>query len=222
MNRKLDFNEKRYGRLKLGPGEKERVRQVLDLVGEKKVILDVGCGIGEIGTLLIQNKNKVYGVDISPTAAKRAGKRGLIAKHSDIEKEGIPFRNDYFDVVLVGEVIEHVFDTGQFLEEIRKKLKKRGELVLTTPNLATLGRRLLLLIGRNPLIETELTKYSSGHIRYFIEDNLLALLKSHRFEVSHFSSDIVNFTADGRVNSRWLARLFPSLGRTLIIKAIKQ
>jgi len=222
MSRKFDFNEERYGRLKLGPGEKERVRQVLDLVGEKKVILDVGCGIGEIGTLLIQNKNKVYGVDISPTAAKRAGKRGLIAKHSDIEKEGISFRNNYFDVVVAGEVIEHVFDTGQFLEEIRKKLKKRGELVLTTPNLATLGRRLLLLIGRNPLIEVNLTEYSSGHIRYFVKDDLFRLIESHGFKINHFSSDLINFTADGKLNNKWLAQLFPSLGRTLIVRAVKQ
>jgi 2-polyprenyl-3-methyl-5-hydroxy-6-metoxy-1,4-benzoquinol methylase len=220
MNKKLLFSEKKYGSWTLGSRDNERVRQIIELIGENKVVLDIGCGIGEIGELLIKNKNKVYGVDISPTAAKKAEKRGLIVKCGDIEKERIPFKNNYFDIVLAAEVIEHIFDTDEFLKEIRKKLKKKGELIITTPNLATLGRRLLLLLGENPLVETGLTKYSAGHIRYFVKNSLFKLLESHRFKIVHFSSDLVNFTVNGKISSRRLAKIFPTLGRTLIIKVV--
>lgn len=221
MDVKTSFSEKKYGSWTLGFGDDERVRQIVELVGKNKVVLDIGCGIGEIGQLLIKNKNKVYGLDISPTAVKKAKGKGLIVKCCDIEKEGIPFENNYFDAVLAAEVIEHIFDTDGFLEEIRKKLKKKGELIITTPNLATLGRRLLLLLGKNPLVETGLTRYSAGHIRYFVKDSLFKLIKSYKFKITYFSSDLVNFTADGRLNSKFLTRLFPSLGKTLIVKAVK-
>lgn len=219
-SKKVLFSEKKYGSWTLGFGDDERVRQIVELIGKNRVVLDIGCGIGEIGELLIKNKNKVYGVDISPTAAKKASQRGLIVKCCDIEKERIPFKNNYFDIVLAAEVVEHIFDTDEFLNKVKEKLKKKGELVITTPNLATLGRRLFLLTGKNPLTEIRLTKDSAGHVRYFVKDTLFSLIESHNFKIVHFSSDLVNFTADGRINSRLLARLFPSLGKTLIIKAI--
>jgi len=40
-----------------------------------------------------------------------------------------------------------------FLEKIYKKLKKNGKLIITTPNSASLPRRILLLFGKNPLLE---------------------------------------------------------------------
>lgn len=221
MNKKILFSEKKYGSWTLGSGEDKRVKQIVKLVGKNKIVLDIGCGIGEIGELLIRNKNKVYGIDISPTAVKKAGKRGLIVKCGDIEKEKIPFENNYFDVILAAEVIEHLLDTDDFLEQIRHKLKKKGELIITTPNLATLGRRLILLLGKNPLTEVRLARHSAGHLRYFVKDALFELVESHKFRITYFSSDLVNFTANGRINSKLLAQLFPSLGKTLIIGAVK-
>lgn len=222
MDQVFDFYKNKYNTRYLGPAEKIRVNKIIKLVGHGKRVLDVGCDIGLIGKLLLQNNNKVYGMDISPTAVKKAKKKGLKAYCLNPETQTLPFKNNYFDVVLLAEIIEHVFDPDLLLQKVRKKLIKGGELVLTTPNLATLPRRIQLLLGKNPAIENRLNKNSLGHIRYFIKDNLFKLLKDNKFKIVHFSSDLIHLSSNGKINDYYLARIFPTLGRTLIIKAIKK
>lgn len=218
---KLFFNEKRYGNWILGSGDPKRINKIVELTGSHKVVLDIGCGIGEIGSRVKENNNIVYGIDISENAIKKAIRKSIVGKQCDIEKEGIPFKQIKFDTIVAAEIIEHIFDTDDFLQKIHSRLKKNGELILTTPNIATLGRRLMLFFGKNPLIEVNTRKYTAGHIRYFVKDSLFELLQSNGFMITLFTSDIVNFNNIGTLNSRVLAELFPTLGKTLIIKAVK-
>jgi 2-polyprenyl-3-methyl-5-hydroxy-6-metoxy-1,4-benzoquinol methylase len=190
------------------------------LIGNGKKVLDLGCYDGTVGSLLQRNGNEVYGVDISEKPVQLAKQKGIEAYVADIE-DGIPFPENSFDVVFAGELIEHVFDTVKFLEEVRRMLKKDGYLVLTTPNLASLGRRVLLLFGRNPNMEPSLEEGASGHIRYFVKDSLFNLLESHGFIIDHFTSDVINFNNSGKHFSTKIARMSPSLGKTLIIRARK-
>lgn len=221
MDKKKKLSDIKYGSWEVGQYDPERVAQVVSLVGKGKKVLDVGCGVGDIGQLLLENNNRVYGLDISPTAVKKARQKGIEAVCCDIEAKLWPFENRYFDVVVAAEIIEHIFDTDRFLDIIFSKLKKNGFLVLTTPNLATLGRRLLLVVGKDPLTEVRFDKNSAGHIRYFVKNSLEYLLKEHSFKITHFSSDLVNLTSSGRYRSIWLAHLLPSFGRSLIVKAVK-
>jgi ubiquinone/menaquinone biosynthesis C-methylase UbiE len=46
----------------------------------------------------------------------------------------LPFRSNYFDTILAGEIIEHVEQPLQFLRNCRRLLKSGGLLVLSTPN----------------------------------------------------------------------------------------
>lgn len=200
--------------------DKVRTLIVLKLIGNGKKVLDLGCYDGTVGSLLQRNGNEVYGVDISEKPVQLAKQKGIEAYVADIE-DGIPFPENSFDVVFAGELIEHVFDTVKFLEEVRRMLKKDGYLVLTTPNLASLGRRVLLLFGRNPNMEPSLEEGASGHIRYFVKDSLFNLLESHGFIIDHFTSDVINFNNSGKHFSTKIARMSPSLGKTLIIRARK-
>jgi len=102
-------------------------------------------------------------------------------------------------------------------------LKPQGFFVLNTPNLASLGRRLSLLFGLNPIIELSPNKkLSSGHIRYFIKKTLFDLLNKHKFEIIDFKADVVNFSLSGRWHSSLLAKLISTLGRSLIVKCQKK
>jgi len=198
-----------------------RIEAIVKLVGSGKKVLDIGCYDGTISERIARNQNVVYGVDYSPEAIELARKRGIIASCLDIEDEPLPFQKDFFDVIIAAEVIEHIFDTDIFLKKIKSCLKPKGSLILTTPNLATLGRRILLLVGRNPLIEVSWRRETAGHIRYFVRDSLFALLRQHGFKVEIFTSDVVNFTNSGSIFIKWLARLCPTLGKSLIVKAVQ-
>lgn len=220
--RKKTFNSLTYGVRRTSTLEKARMENVLNLVGRNKKILDIGCDRGEVAAMLSVNDNDVEGVDISRVAVLATRKRGLQAHELDFEGNIPKSFFGKYDLVFAGEVIEHIYDTDRFLENIRKVLKNEGEFIVTTPNLATLGRRLLLLFGKNPLIESSLAKSNAGHVRYFVFSSLFDLLKKHKFYPISFSSTCVNFDVNGKYSSRFLARLFPTFGSTIIIKAKKE
>lgn len=220
MKSKLVFNELRYGNWVLGNGEYYRIETIARFVGKHKTILDIGCGIGQIGQRLLKDNNLVYGIDIAKGAVTQAIKNGIKAKYCDIDTQEIPFKAK-FDTIVAAEVIEHVYDTSLFLQKIAKKLKRDGTLIITTPNVAALGRRLLLFFGKNPHIEVDFSEGTAGHLRYFTYDTLYSLLDRNGYKVTDFSSDIVNFNASGTVFSRKFAEILPRFGRSLIIKAVK-
>ena len=215
---KARFNERRYSDEASYSSSDYRLKNILRLIGTGHKVLDVGCYSGALGRLIADNGNDVYGVDLSETSVNLAIKKGIKAFKIDAENS-LPFSTDLFDVVFVGEMIEHVYDTDRFLQEVKRVLRPDGYLILTTPNLASLGRRLLLILGKNPLVETSLKGNSAGHIRYFVNDSLFGLLKENNFATIDHMSDIINFDNKGKYGSVLLAKVFPTLGRTIIVKA---
>ncbi len=217
--RKKTIFEKRYA--EWIPGDINRVNAIVKLAGKNHSILDLGCGTGYIGEKIIAKGNKVYGIDYSSGAVKRARKAGLIARQGDLIKGKLPYKTKMFDGVIMGEVIEHVIDTDAFLREASRVLKDNGYLIITTPNIASFGRRLMLLFGINPHIEYYYREDSAGHVRYFTKKTLFSLLADNGFKAEKFTSDEINFDPAGRIKTRIIAELIPTIGRTLILKARK-
>ena len=214
------FNTRAYPQSRCG-GDDVRLSRVFPLVGTDRTILDVGCLDGTVGELLLRRGNVVYGIDAVAPAVETAVRRGIQARVGNLE-ERLDFPDAMFDVVFAGEVLEHIFAVEGLLTEIHRVLKPGGHLVATTPNLAALGRRLLLLANRNPHIEISFAdNTAAGHIRYFIRGTLFDLLRKQGFRVTDYTSDVVNFDSSGRIRSLWLARLFPTLGKSLIVRATR-
>lgn len=113
---------------------------------ENKIILVFGTGGG--GTLVACALNigngKVYGVDINKdillTASKRAEAYGVLDKIEFVymqESYPLPFETEFFDIVILADVIEHIIDErGKYVKETFRVLKKNGIYIITgTPNL---------------------------------------------------------------------------------------
>lgn len=216
------FNSSEYGvRIKSSKSEIVRMQKIKKLIGAGKHVLDVGCEDGEIAKILKENDNHVEGIEISKPAVRLAKKRGIKVYEMNLESEWTRKITKKYDLVFAGEVIEHIYDTDKFLENIRRVLKSSGELIITTPNLASLGRRILLFLGHNPLTEVSLSKTNAGHIRYFTFSSLEKLLDIHRFKTVYESSTVLNFDNNGKFSSVYLSGIFPAIGSTIIIKAIK-
>lgn len=97
-------------------------------------ILDVGCGDGrflEFCTAVAPG-GKPVGLEISWIRVKRIANRGFAALQSDSER--LPFTDRSFYVVLLIEVIEHVWHPEMVVAEAARILQPEGRLVLTTPN----------------------------------------------------------------------------------------
>ena len=217
---RIKYSDKKWS--KLSKPEIVRIKKAVALISNGKNVLDVGAYNGNISKLIKEQGNSVSATDAADRFLKNFSDAGIEFRKSDLEKE-LPFRSSSFDVVFAGEVIEHLVDTDNFLDEIFRVLKKDGFLVLTTPNIASAARRLLLLLGKNPHLEVSYefpSKIVAGHLRYFTFNLLEKFLEYHKFTVEVRMSDVVNLT--NNLSSEFLANMFPTLGRSIIVKATKK
>ena len=122
--------------------------KLLALVGEGKRVLDIGCSSGYLARPLVARGSTVVGIERDPVAAEEA--RAICAEVlvGDAETIDLPFEPGSFDVVLCGDLVEHLRDPERFLARVRPLVREDGRLVLTTPNVANWAIRLSLLAGR--------------------------------------------------------------------------
>jgi SAM-dependent methyltransferase len=105
-------------------------------------LLDVGCATGTFLRGAPQNRAwELYGVEISEYAGRIARDRyRLNVKVGTLEQAA--YRDDYFDVITMWDVLEHLHDPASSLAEIRRILKRDGILVARVPNAASRDARL--------------------------------------------------------------------------------
>jgi len=108
-------------------------RDVERLLGNDGTFLDIGCGTGNVLSILSRSVSvkNLYGIDISDYFISDI-KEDFQVKTFDGEK--IPFDDGYFDVVGSFTVLEHVKEPQSFLEEQLRVLKSDGYIVTACPN----------------------------------------------------------------------------------------
>lgn len=194
---------------------------------EKKPLrlLDIGCDNGILSARLKQLGYDVHGLDLREKEVAMARKLGIKAVVGSAEKK-FPFGSGYFDAALAGDIIEHLYDTDFFIQEVHRVLTPGGVFVVTTPNLASLSNRIRLLFGKLPVgSEIRLGKDMAGHIRNYTFPELEAQLRQHGFSVVRKVSSNIMFPVRHNVPFKPLAiRLgdyFPNIGSHIIIAARK-
>jgi len=240
-----EFNEKLYKEKFSKNSEKyykshlKKFRKILEHVDkDAPKVLEIGCADGLLGRMLIEERGAdVHGIDINGTAVKVAITRGVKAKRINLEEKRLDFPANMFDFVICGDVIEHIFDTGLLLSDIRKVLKPGGHLIATVPNTASWYNRIFLLFGYLPTwIESASDVYtgnpfmkeSCGHIRAFTKRSFIELLKLKGFGIQKVKG--VSLDGDGTYSKRaetlWsgvdgLFSKSASLASVILVKARK-
>ena len=134
-----------------------------------------------------------------------------------------PLADEAVDLLVSGELIEHVFDIEQFVAECARVLRPGGHLVLTTPNLAAVQDRVRFVYGASPRQVDPLHPYLRFHIRPFTRSALVGVLTAAGFDVLGVRSNYVVWRVSGRrLQSRLLARLVPGLSGSLVVLARRQ
>jgi ubiquinone/menaquinone biosynthesis C-methylase UbiE len=100
-------------------------------------ILDIGCGCYPLFLTIINFAEK-YGLDknIEPSVANKMEKQGIVLINHYIEKEEkLPFKENFFDVVTMLAVFEHIIPENlvKLHKEIYRVLKQGGIYIITTP-----------------------------------------------------------------------------------------
>lgn len=170
----------------LGP-----VLEILEDLGKVNRLLDVGCGDGEKSHLIKQLGlvEEVYCVDIDENLLLKARKRNLLVYKVDLNKDKLPFPDEFFDVTICLDVVEHIINLDNLFTEIWRVLKPKGVLVISTPNIQWIYHIIRLILGYGPKTSfgnaeyygTDL--YDHGHVHYFTARDLCKLLERYHFKV---------------------------------------
>lgn len=183
-------------------------------------VLELGCGSASMLADVPDPPWPVVVADLALDALALARRPAAGTLCLDATRP-LPFRDGSLAGVLMGELIEHVYDPVAMLRECRRVLGPSGLLVLTTPNLAALQDRIGFLAGRAPRQVDPLHPYLWLHIRPFTVSLLRDVLRHAGLEPVRVRSNYVGWRLRGGrwVKSRALARLLPGLGGSLVIAA---
>ena len=133
------------GYVPLNEGRYRAHAKLLDAVGTGHRVLDVGCSSGYLARPLMERGNTIVGLELDPDAAREAEAYCERVLVGDVETMELPLEPGTFDVVLCGDVVEHLREPVAALVRLRPLLKPGGRLVLSTPNVANWAIRLSLL-----------------------------------------------------------------------------
>jgi SAM-dependent methyltransferase len=159
-------------------GGAERVhlfRRYVD--GPSRRVLDLGCRYGTLSRTYLAG-NEIVGVDVDNDALERAAELGIITVWADLD-DPLSFEDASFDVVVAGELLEHLREPELMIAECRRVLCPGGTLVGSVPNGFRFKNRLRFLAGRHP--ESDPT-----HLHLFRPDDLRRLLSAFDRVELHF------------------------------------
>jgi len=185
-----------------------RVEAIVAMGGRGERILDIGCGNG---SLLYQFRNSfscLVGLEYSPQRLSQAKINldgynfvpvaGSAETMTEIASESI-------DRIVSADTIEHVPDVYSAVNEMYRVLKPGGTLVINTPNIAFVKKRLILCLGRFPSTSQPNEGIGSdflfdgGHLHYFTYRALRLVLEKSSFEMEKK----IGYGPLGRANDWW-------------------
>jgi 2-polyprenyl-3-methyl-5-hydroxy-6-metoxy-1,4-benzoquinol methylase len=180
--------------------------KLLDAVGTGNRVLDVGCSSGYLARPLAERGNTIVGIELDPEAARAAEEFCERVLVGDVETMELPLEPGSFDVVLGGDVIEHLRDPAAALVRLRPFLRPGGRVVLSTPNVANWAIRLSLLGGRWRYTDRGILDRSHTHL--FTRATLAETLERAGYEVER-----IDFSVPVPGNSDVLDGLGQAVGR---------
>ena len=143
--------------------------------------LEIGCGEGGFAASLNAGC-EIWGVEMHESSARIASPRlhRVLVGSYDAVQQDLP--EDYFDLVICNDVIEHMPDRDAFFDSIGRKLRDGGYLVASIPNMRYYYclRELLL---RKEWVYRDHGIMDRTHLRFFTERSIRRTLNDHGFSV---------------------------------------
>jgi 2-polyprenyl-6-hydroxyphenyl methylase/3-demethylubiquinone-9 3-methyltransferase len=109
------------------------------------VLVDLGCGAGLLAPHVAGKGYRHVGVDVTTSALEQARVHGVAPVRGNVGR--VPLRSGCADVVVAGEILEHVTDLPQAVAEACRLLRPGGLLVIDTIAATTLARLVAIRIA---------------------------------------------------------------------------
>jgi 2-polyprenyl-3-methyl-5-hydroxy-6-metoxy-1,4-benzoquinol methylase len=146
-------------------------------------ILEIGCAYGSTGALALKRQTctRYVGIEINPAAADVARSRLTEVITGNVEEIELPFQPKSFDVLIVGEVLEHLVDPWSVLRRLASLIKPGGLVLASSPNVSQYRVILQLVRGRWDLADEGVMDRT--HLRWFTPQSYVQLFEQAGFVV---------------------------------------
>ena len=157
---------------------------IVQLTGLNKNILEIGTSTGYMSQIFKNQGSSVTGIEIDPEAGHVAQEycdRMIIADVETLELDKT-FEPGSFDVIVCGDVLEHLKNPESILKTIKKFLKPSGYLVVSLPNFC--HGDVLLTIMNGDFRYTSVGLLDETHLRFFGLKNIFSLFARCGYGIS--------------------------------------
>lgn len=173
------FNTIENYRMKYEEDYHSHVRE--DLVkyvsGGPKVILDIGCGKG-LTAKFVKDKfgaDRAIGIELDKDAGEEAGKVLDEIYILDLNQEAFPDAVNNIDLIILGDILEHLIDPYSLLRILRERLTKNGQIILSIPNIRN-WRVLCAIIFKADWRYRDSGIMDKTHLRFFTKKSVIRMI----------------------------------------------
>jgi len=165
-----------YGQLADRHGLATSHRAIVESVPRGARVLDIGCASGHLAAALAAERGcTVVGIERDERAAAEARARGVEIRVADVERDGLDARG--FDVIVFGDVLEHLRDPAAVL----RRARDAPLVVVSLPNIGHWTARRAL--ARGPLPQADHGLFDRTHLHFFTRATARALAREAGYEV---------------------------------------
>ena len=157
---------------------------ICENIGRNQRVLDVGCATGYLGELLKNNfEVDIVGIDYQDYHLNKAQKRNVYSDLINLDLNSFENElnkyNNYFDRIILADVLEHLTDPMEVLVKLSKLLKSDGKFLIDIPNIAHASIKYNLLSDNFDY--TPMGLLDNTHIRFFTLNSIIKELSRNKF-----------------------------------------
>ena len=162
---------------------RQELLQFVPMNQEQLCVLEAGCACGSnLMTIKYQNPaSELYGIELEEAAASIASQYAQIY-NLDLEGFSTESWQDKFDVVIMGDILEHLRDPWKTVARMYNILKPGGKIIISVPNITHVSIFRRMLAGHWDYEDAGILDRT--HLRFFARAEVLSLLENAGFMVS--------------------------------------
>jgi 2-polyprenyl-3-methyl-5-hydroxy-6-metoxy-1,4-benzoquinol methylase len=169
---------------------------LIDKKHQKLKVLEIGAAYGETLFYLKQNQiaGEIVGVDLfedvqHPERYKKTDR----FIYGNIEELDFPEYANYFDLIMLPDVLEHLIEPQTTLSKVHQYLNENGQVVVSMPNIRHFSALYKIFVkGDFKYEESGIFDYT--HRRFYCKKNIVELLEKANFKIVRSESSIKNYT----------------------------
>lgn len=153
-------------------------KKILDRVSPKTKVLEIGTNTGYMSQHLSEILFcEVTGIELDPIALEKA--KPFLTRSLNINVNNIvlldeKLKNEYFDYIILSDVLEHLIPTIAILNILSKKLTKTGKILISMPNAS--HNLMLMSLLKNDFSYTNKGFFDKTHVRFFTSQSFSQLI----------------------------------------------